>query len=209
MLPSPLFEYSNGNVCFSDSACQYIEELNERLVKPLYTDDELHSLPSNSVVDFREPGPSNCVADVCGDDGDDDGDIDFRMKSKKRKRCMIDESDDDDNDDKSVAEFVTGEWVVSRFEFAGKINTAIKLVNFYVGQIIPADDEQQEDEVKIQEDEVKIQFYRSQIPCEHIYIQLSSHEYAKKDTIVEKIGKPEILSGGRIKLVSLPNKKLV
>merc|ERR1711879_644618 len=103
-----------------------------------------------------------------------------------------------------VDELLPGDWVVSKFEVSrGRDKFSI---NYYVGQILPNAVGEEEP----RSDEVKVQYYRSKVPNEQIYIMLENWELAKKDTIVEQIEKPDILSGGRIQLLSIPkSEKLV
>ena len=91
-----------------------------------------------------------------------------------------------------------GDWIVSKFEVSrGRDRFSI---NYYVGQILPNG----EGEEQPRKDEVKVQYYRSKVPNENIYTMLDNWEFASKETIVEQIEKPDILSGERIQLLSIP-----
>ena len=109
-------------------------------------------------------------------------------------------SDEEDENENGfcVDHLLPGDWIVSKCEFFVRNKLSI---NYYVGQILfPVDNIP-----NMEEDELGVQFYRSDISSnEHVYVQLQNKEAAKKNTIVEKIDKPEILTGGRIKLLSLP-----
>lgn len=75
--------------------------------------------------------------------------------------------------------------------------------NYYVGQILPEPNVEGGEELGAEE--IAVQFYKSEFPqSEKVFIKLPQIEFAKRETVVEKIGKPEILTNGRIKLLSFP-----
>ena len=189
VLPSALFANENGNVILSDLGDQYVEELESNMLISAYTEEELQLLPSGNIV-----ADNNFEGTVKGHEEPEDTEI---LLSRKRKRTTTVESSSDGDDRDN--EYADGEWIVSSFKVNNK-------TNFYLGQILFVCGEETDDQ---QPDEFLFQFYRSQIQKEQVYIKLPQDEYAKKEAIVERIEKPDIISGDKVNLIIPRTHKLV
>ena len=223
VIPKTQYKIEGSSIVFSDLALDTWEMCSNAVdLSSNYTDEELAGLevdPDRFMMDnSSDTGDSSdnlTSDDDCSGSSSSNSfeneivneertvseyeeDDEVRHKRGKRKRKMVESDDECGDDEQSVMEINIGDWVVSAFVFTGNK----RKINFYVGQVLSKD-------VKQAEEDHRIQFYRSQIPHEHVYIKLPSAEYAPQNSIVEKIDKPEVLSGGRIKLLMLPKEKLV
>ena len=214
VMPSNFFDFSvKTGLVLSAVGSRYIEELVSKVSEsPVYTDKELSALSS---INTNKAGESSS----CANEGvaqsvvtskkrkqskskepSSDAEESETKKSKKRKHVFMDEEDEIDDDHcVGVDQVSPGDWIVSKCEFSVRNKLTI---NYYVGQILFPGNEVGD----IGDDEVGVQFYRSDIAStnDHVYKQLQNKEIVDKSTIVEKIDKPEILLGGRVKLLSLP-----
>ena len=216
-IPKKMYAVKNGGVVFDDAVDHLLEGL---LSNPLETCDDDNDSPMEDVVrvppvditDFAvetaiinkaSTSGKRISSDKMDDQNASDSEILIRKSKKKRVKNIIASDDEDENEfppDKPlcVDELLPGDWVVSKFQVSrGRDKFSI---NYYVGQILPNAVEEEEP----RSDEVKVQYYRSKVPNEQIYVMLENWEFAKKDTIIEQIEKPDILSGGRIRLLSTP-----
>ena len=168
------------------------------LVAKRHTEDEYESESEGVALKKKK---SRKQAFTLNDDSDacDSDAIDGHASDINASNREDDEGENSSSDGVFVDELSPGDWLVSKFEIStrGKVN-----LNFYVGQILPFDEKE---DGKPEVDELRVQFYRSDVSREEqVFVKLPYWEHVKKETVIEHVEKPEILSGGRIRLLSLP-----